>query len=92
MNREELDAFFAKAEDVLTDWQGSADSMNSAGPSGAFLDFLDVLVPRMTHEQRLMVENLYRHDDFARQLRFNWRLALTMMPRPQSPVIISSVA
>lgn len=29
MNREELDAFFAKAEDVLTDWDNSACSFNT---------------------------------------------------------------
>jgi hypothetical protein len=29
VNREELDAFFTKAEDVLTDWDGSFDSMNT---------------------------------------------------------------
>jgi hypothetical protein len=31
MNREALDAFFAEAEDVLTDWHGSPDSMNTSG-------------------------------------------------------------
>lgn len=30
MNREELDAWFAQADDVLTDWHCSPDSMNTA--------------------------------------------------------------
>lgn len=36
MDRDALDAFFAEAEDVLTDWHGSLDSMHvetTAGPA-----------------------------------------------------------
>lgn len=29
VNRDELDAFFAKADDVLTDWTGSEDAMHA---------------------------------------------------------------
>jgi hypothetical protein len=29
VNRDELDAFFAKAEDVLTNWRGSEDAMHA---------------------------------------------------------------
>lgn len=32
MDRNELDAFFARADDVLDDWHGSRDAMNTAAP------------------------------------------------------------
>lgn len=41
--RQSLDEFFAQAEDVLTDWDGSPDAINSA-PS-ACLDFAGALRP-----------------------------------------------
>lgn len=34
MNRDDLDAFFAKAEDVLTDWHGDTDAMHARVPTG----------------------------------------------------------
>lgn len=32
MDRDALDAFFAQAEDVLTDWDGSVDAMHVSEP------------------------------------------------------------
>ena len=33
MNREELDAWFAQADDVLTDWHGGTDAMHARVPT-----------------------------------------------------------
>ncbi len=33
MNRDDLDAFFAKADDVLDNWRGSDDAMHARVPT-----------------------------------------------------------
>lgn len=33
MNASDLDEFFARCDDVLADWRGSLDSMNTAAPT-----------------------------------------------------------
>lgn len=43
MNTAELDDFFARAEDVLTDWRGGTDAMHARVPTD---DAGDVLAPR----------------------------------------------
>lgn len=51
MNREALDAFFAKAEDVLTDWDPGMDAMIARAPDS---DDVEALPGESYYEQRLM--------------------------------------
>lgn len=54
MNREELDAFFAKADDVLTDWHGDTDAMHARVPTS---DDVEALPGESYYEQALSGES-----------------------------------
>lgn len=85
MNRDQLDEFFAKADDVLNDWQGSADSMNTSPPPQQFLDFLDsVEAPGFQHRQ--LLERVYQSDPGHEQY-WEWRRTMlaTVMAMPIVP-------
>lgn len=87
MDRAALDAFFAQAEDVLDNWHGSSDSMNS-NPA-----------PLVYEGSRLLVEplampfdtRLYDTDyDWMRARLMRELMSAPILPSP-SRLIISSV-
>lgn len=93
MNRDQLDEFFAKADDVLADWQGSADSMNSAPPPESYLRFLET-VDAPGYEHRHLLEQVYGELDHvwrrnAAALRLEWR---NLPIVPARSLVIASVA
>lgn len=82
MNRDDLDAFFAKADDVLTDWYGGTDSMHGSAPEPGTEDDLTPPADSYYAQDRSGVLELTIWDDLVRA----YEEALIYITNPITPL------
>lgn len=84
--RQSLDEFFAQAEDVLTDWAGSPDAMNSEARQPTRAATYHGLPTQGRIDPPVRLPTALRERYFAEQL-----LAAYLRPDPRSLVIITGI-
>lgn len=83
MSRDELDAWFAQADDVLDNWHGSVDAMHSGEvptlhlPSGGYALYGD------------MESERYRSSELSWRLSMTFRLIVNLPLNPNALIITS---